>query len=463
MTARDELEQSDPQAPPWSQEAEQSVLGGLMLDNGAWDRAADLVEARQFFDGQHRVIFDVIGSMISSMKPADVITVFQRCQVLGRSNPVAEQVTMIYLNALVESVPSATNIRRYAEIVNETWRERVLIAQADEAMSIARSAGPAAGKLERIVQGFGSLERQNVRNVPRTIQDIMVERLDHLTALNEGSVTMGWTTGLNQVDKLLRGGFQPGRVYLLGGRPAQGKSALSLWMASNSALLDGLSSLYLSQEMPDSEVGERTLAMTAQVSYTNLQTGKLSDREWGKVSEGVEKLASANFHIDSQTGLSAGDIGIKVRTIQGVNLVVLDYVQLCRGTGEGENNRNGELEVISRALKQLAKDRNCAVIVLSALSRKVDERGHRRPIMSDFRDCGALEADCDVQMSLFQLRALDERGARIMGLDIIKNRQGPTGIVALDFWPDLMSWAESEYRAEDLLAPEKKRSNGGDL
>lgn len=461
MTARDEIE-NDPLGPPWSQEAEQSVLGGLMLDNGAWDRVGDLLADHQFFDVQHRLIYGVIGAMVNSLKPADVITVFQRCQELGRSNPVAEQVTLVYLNALTESTPSAANIRRYAEIVNEKWRERSLIAQADESLTIARALGAPEDKLERIVQGFGALERGTVRNMPRPINDIMIERLDHLVALNEGSAPMGWTTGLNQVDGLLRGGFQPGRTYLLGGRPGQGKSALALWWAANSAVTDGLSSLYLSQEMPDSEVGERTMATIGQISYEHLQTGKLSDAEWAKVSDAVEKMRGANFHVDAQTGLSWGDIAIKVRSVKGVNIGVLDYVQLCRGTGEGESNRNGELEVISRTLKQLAKDRNMAIIVLSGLSRKVDERPHRRPIMSDFRDCGALEADCDVQMSLFQLRRLDARGARVMGLDFLKNRQGPLGCIALDFWPDLMSWAESEYKAEDLLAPEKK-GKGADL
>jgi len=448
------------QAPPWSEEAEQGVLGALLQDNAAFDRAGDILQGRMFYAVQHRTVYEVIASMVHACKPADIITVYQRCEELGRSDHVAKQVTMRYLNDMANSVISAAHIRRHAEIVAETHRERQLIARADEATTIARGQGTASDKLDKIVHGFGDLERGTVANTPRAIEHIIIERLDHITAMNEGTVVHGWTTGLQQLDRMLRGGFQPGRVYLLGGRPGMGKSALALWQAVHSALLDNLSTMYLSQEMPDAEVGERVLSTVGQINYEHIQTGKLGDMEWGRLSEAVEKIRAINFHVDPQPGLTAGDIGIKVRSVRGVNIVVLDYVQLCKGMGEGENNRNGELEVISRAIKQLAKDRNCAMLVLSALGRKVDERAHKRPIMSDFKDCGALEADADVLMALFPLRAMDSRGAYIRGLDILKNRQGPLGCLALDFWPELMTWGESEYKADDLLKPEKKAQGG---
>jgi replicative DNA helicase len=443
---------------PWSNEAEQAVLGALLLDNSAWDRVADLLEARHFFSGEHRLIWTAIGTLIMSGKPADVVTVHVQLQA-SRQNE-AKLIEMAYLLAVSGSIPSSSSIRHYGEIVIERWQQRVLRIAADRAQEIANSDGPAVEKIERIQAGFAQLERQHVRDVPRRMQDIVVERLDHITALGEGTVENGWTTGLKKLDALLRGGFKPGRVYLLGGRPGMGKSALALWSTLHGALDHDVCGGYLSQEMPDSEVGERGLSITGNLSYTNIQTGKLTDAEWAKLSTAAEKLAQIDFHIDAQAGLTFNDIRIKARYIKGLKVLVLDYVQLCKGTGEGEANRNGELELISRGLKQLAKDMGIAILALSALGRKVDERAFKRPIMSDFKDCGALEGDADVLMTLFPLRAMDSRGAKIMGLEILKSRQGPTGLIAVDFWGDFMDWEESEYEAEDLLRPDKKNKVG---
>lgn len=438
----------------WSVEAEQAVLGGLMLDNAAWDRTGDLLQARHFFAAQHRAIYVAIGSLVNASKPADVITVYAALQA-RKIDDVAASITLGELNELVSSVASAQSIRAYALIVHEHWQQRVLLAASDRALAISRAPGPATEKLNAIVAGFGELERQHVREVPRRLGELMVEQLDHISDMATGNVTPGWSTGMPQLDVLLKGGFHPGRVYLIGGRPGKGKSALALWCGVHLSLLDNLVTLYLSQEMPASEVTERAISTVGQISYTAVQTGKLSDQEWGKLTDTSAKLAAIEFHVDAQSGLSASDIRIKARYVKGLNILVLDYVQLCKGTGEGESSRNEEIGAISRALKGLAKDRNCAVLVLSGLSRKVDERAHKRAIMSDFRDSGQLEADADVIMSLFELRAKDSRGARIMGIDILKNRQGSEGCIAVDFWGDLMSWSESQYRAEDLLKPAK--------
>jgi len=452
--------------PPHSLEAEHAVLGALLLDNAAWDRVGDMLAAKHFYRHEHRLIYLAIGTLITAIKVADVITVAEQLKRMEQGDTCGG---MVYLNSLSASVPSAANARYYAGIVLEQARRRSLIAALDNATSrVWQATHPIDEQLNVIAHGIAQLEAQTQELVPEQLSGLVVERLDHITALHERTGSPGWSTGLPQLDAMIRGGFHPGRVYLIGGRPGMGKSAFSLWTTLQRCLVDQMAALYLSQEMPKTEVTERALAIAGPLSYTAIQTGKLADRDWAKLSQAAEKLALLNFHIDEQVGLSHGDIRVKARFIKGLQLLVVDYVQLCSGIGDSDGGRRQqqtrteELAIISRALKQLAKQLHCAVLVLSGLNRSVDERMFRRPIMSDFRDCGQLEADADVIIALFQLRAKDATGRRILGFDVIKCRQGETGCVAVDFWGDTMEFAESEYSADDLLRPDKK-SKGGDL
>lgn len=451
--------------PPHSLEAEQAVLGALMLENAAWDRGVgDTLVAKHFYRHEHRLIYIAIGQLIIACKAADVITV--HAQLSGV--PSGDTIDLSYLNALCASIPSAANARYYAGIVLESARRRQLITALDGAVSrVWQTDQPIDEQLNVIANGIARLEAQTQELVPERIDALVVERLDHITEMAEGKDVQSWSTGLPQLDRLLKGGFHPGRIYLVGGRPGMGKSAFALWTTLNRTLIENSVALYLSQEMPKTEVTERAITIAGKVSYNAVQTGKLNDREWGRMSEGIEKLSRADFHIDEQVGISHGDIRVKARYVKGLQLLVVDYVQLCSGVGESEGRgrdqtRTEELSIISRSLKQLAKQLHCAVLVLSGLGRAVDERAYRRPIMSDLRDCGQLEADADVIILLFQLRALDSTGRRILGFDIPKNRQGSPGLVAVDFWGEMMEFAESEYAAEDLLKPEKK-SQGGAL
>lgn len=444
---------------PWSCEAEQSVLGGLLLDNSAFDRVGDLLTSNRFYDRRHGAIYTAIADLVNSTKAADVITVFEALK--RYRNEAAREVDLIYLNALSASVPSAANCRRYAEIVAEKWSQRAIIEQADDAVTIAQGQGDAAEKLDKILTGFGSLERARDERKPSRMSEVMTGVIDHLNDLAENGQPPGWSTRFPGLDKKLRGGFRGGRVYLLGGRPGMGKSALALWWQSKAACHDALICLYLSQEMPKHEVGERAAAQVGRISYERIQTGTLTDAEWGKLSEAVERLGRAEFHVDEQAGLTGTEIRAKARYIKGLNLLVLDYIQLCKGNGESESNRNAELEAISRAVKSLAKELNCGVLVLSALNRRVDERPHGRAIMSDFKDCGALEADADVIMTLFKIKDTPATNGVLLGMDVLKNRQGSKGSLVLHFWPDMMDWGESEYELEDLL--NEKRGKKGDL
>jgi len=442
---------------PWSPEAEQSVLGGLLLDNAAHDRIAGVLEANSFFSQQHTLVWGVITGLIAAGKPADVITVFEELRERGlgeRSGGLA------YLNALAQSVPSAANIRRYAEIVRERHGERMLRFACDEALTMALGTGSMATKLDAIQGKFSALSRHQVRSMPVSMRGVAAACLEAVQNVAEGNGPECWSTHLGVLDRLLLGGFRPGRVYFVGARPSVGKSALAQWWTLQLArATEAVTSLILSQEMPKREVGDRALAMVAQVPYEGIQTGTLSQAQWSALSEATDILAGLPTYVDDQADLTIGDIRMKARYVPGMRLLVVDYVQLCKGADEGNPNRNQELEIISRGLKSLAKELDCAVVVLSQLKRYVDERPHKRPIMSDLKDCGGLEQDADAVILLFPVMWRRHEGIWLIGMDLPKNRQGPKGSGLLAFKPTTLDWwEETRYDLDELLKPGARQS-----
>jgi len=436
----------------WHNEAEQSVLGGLLQDNAALDRVADLLTRRDFFSAAHGRIYAAIESLVSASKPADPVTVLER---LGTD---AEEVGgLAYLNALEVSVPSAANIRRYAEIVREHSQHRALMETADKAMEIAAGDGAVADKIDRIAAAFGALERGQVRKMPRSLGEIFAERVDRISDLAEGQAA-GWPTGFPTLDAKLNGGMRPGAVYILAARPSVGKSALAQWIGLGQAR-QGMPTLFLSQEMPEGEVADRALSGLGEIDYGRLQTGALNQLEWGQLAKAVDDYRGLPFHVDDQAGLTLGDIRAKARSVRGLKLLIVDYLQLSASRG-GHDNRNSEIEEISRGVKQLAKDTQIAVLMLSQLNRKVEERTGKRPILSDLRDSGSIEQDADVVLLMWPIKERKAEGCMEIGMDIPKNRQGKKGGFVLNFWGDLMRWGESAYRLEDVL---KKDSRVGEI
>lgn len=441
---------------PWSCEAEQSVLGGLLLDNGAWDRAAGLLTGREFYSEQHRTIYAAIGAIVSAGKPADIITVFEALQRIGNAEACGG---MAYLNSLAQSVPSASNIRRYAEIVREHAAKRTLIATADQALTLAREAGDLGAAVDRITTMFGDLQRHQVRKMPRTIADIAIERIDHYTALEEGTVTAGWPTHIPALDARLNGGLRAGGLYILAARPSVGKSSFAQSICHT--LADGgLPTLFLSMEMTEAEVADRGVASAGRVSYSALLTGKMDSEQWTRATEAMDRLARLPFLVDDQPALTLRDVRIKAKSVKGLKVLVLDYLQLCASTRR-DGNRNGEIEEISRGLKALAKELGIAVIALSQLNRDVEKRANKRPTLSDLRDSGAIEQDADVVMFLWPIREFEAEGRRIIGLGVDKNRQGPHGAdVGLDFYGDTQRWGQS---TDDIRPPVPSRNQRDDL
>lgn len=423
--------------PPHSAEAEQSVLGGLLLDNGAWDRVGTLTEA-DFYRHEHRTIFAVMADMLNACRTADVITVGQRLNDLGKG---ADCGGMSYLNALAQSVPSATNIRRYAEIVREKAALRAVIHASDEAATQAFSGASAAVTLDRATSAFAALQRQQVRKVPRSLGEIALQRIDYYTDVSEGKVTPGWRTHIPRLTSMLNGGLRPGGLYILAARPSVGKSSFAQDLAMHFAQ-DDLPTLFLSLEMPEAEVADRSVSSLGRVSYSALLTGKMADEDWSRATEALERATRLPFMVDDQPALTLQDVRIKAKHCKGLKVLVLDYLQLCASTRK-DGNRNSEIEEISRGLKALAKELGIAVIALSQLNRDVEKRANKRPSLGDLRDSGAIEQDADVVMFLWLVREFQDEGRRIVGCGVDKNRQGMCGEFGLDFFGDVQRWQES--------------------
>jgi replicative DNA helicase len=439
--------------PPASIEAEQSVLGALLLDNAAWDRLGDVLVPGDFYTREHRIIFSAMGSLINANKGADVITVGLHLRDHGDDCG-----GMSYLNALSASVPSAANIRRWAEIVREKSVERTLVAAADEVATMVYGGHESATeKLDRAATKFADLQAGNVRRVPQDAGALMVRQLDHWNALHEGEAPAGIPTGIPMLDDALNGGLRAGKVYVLAARPSVGKSSLAQAIALHVAINEGHTALILSQEMEASECMDRAAANIGGVDYEHLQTGRLTDMEWAGASDAVEKISQARLFIDDQAALTLEQIRGKAVALrrEGLKLLVLDYLQLCDYAAERGQSTADALGKLSKGLKRLAKDLKLAVIVLSQLNREVEKRGSPEPYLSDLRDSGAIEQDADVVAMLWRVRQWSDRS--IMGLSLPKNRQGKAGRrIALEFFGHFQRWVESDASIDPPTRTESK-------
>lgn len=438
--------ETDPQinrlrVPPHSIEAESSVLGGLLLDNQVWDRVADLLAESDFYRFEHKLIFGVIQQLINGSKPADVITVYEQLQQQGKAEEVGG---VSYLNALAQYVPSAGNIRRYAEIVRERAVLRKLIAASDEISSKAFSPqGKAiAALLDEAEQKIFNIAEQGKTNRQgfQSMDSLVVNLLDKVQQMadNPNDVT-GVPTGFYDFDRMTAG-LQAGDLIVLAARPSMGKTALAINIAEHVALNEGLPVAIFSMEMGASQLAVRIVGSIGRVDQGHLRTGKLSPEEWPRLTEAVERLRNISLHIDETAGLSSAELRANARRLARqcgkLGLIVVDYLQLMSGaSGDGEN-RATELGEISRGLKMLARELQCPVIALSQLNRGVEQRPDKRPMMSDLRESGAIEQDADIIMFIYRDEYYTKDQCKEPGVAeviIAKQRNGPTGTVKLAF------------------------------
>lgn len=426
-------------------EAEQSVLGALLIDNTAWDRVADLLREQDFYRHEHRLIFAAVGKLVNSGKAADAVTVFEQ---LRRSEDEEAAGGLSYINGLTTSVTGARNCRRYAEIVKEKALLRGLVAKADQVYEIAAGEQELAEKLDTVAALFSGTDAINSRRMPSPMSDVMVEVIDGINEALEGGGEF-WRTGIPGLDSRLFGGLRPGDLLVLAARPSVGKTSFALQVAKRVAS-DGYPSLILSQEMLKVALGRRALASDASVNMGHIKTGKLDENEWRRVAEGTDRLGSLPLWIDDEPALKPAAMAAKARYVRGVKLLVVDYIQLSEGTGE---TRSAQVGSISRGLKRLAKELGAAVIALSQLNRAVDARPGKRPQMSDLRDSGEIEQDADMIAFLWPLADDEGQPIRSIGFDLAKNRDGERGAFVLNLHGAIQCWTESTQGIDDFLVP----------
>ena len=427
--------------PPHSIEAESSVLGGLLLDNAAWDRIADLLVDADFYRYEHRTIFAAIASLVNASRPADVITVYEQLQSLGKADEVGG---LAYLNGLAQFVPGAGNIRRYAEIVRERAILRKLVTASDEIATNAFNpkGRPVAQILDEAEQKIfhigeeGSRMKQGFQAMPQ----LVVQLLDRVQEMadNPADIT-GVPTGFYDFDRMTSG-MQAGDLIVLAARPSMGKTALAINIAEHVALEEGLPVAVFSMEMGASQLAIRIVGSIGRIDQGRLRTGKLTDEEWPRLTEAIERLRNVSLHIDETPGLTPSELRANARRLARqcgrLGLIVVDYLQLMSGSGsDSSENRATELGEISRGLKMLAKELQCPVIALSQLNRSVETRTDKRPMMSDLRESGAIEQDADVILFIYRddYYNKDSKEPGVAEVIIGKQRNGPTGTVKLAF------------------------------
>jgi replicative DNA helicase len=436
--------------PPHSAEAEQSLLGGLLLDNAAFDRVADIVTEADFYSQQHKRVFASVAGIVRSGKPADTITVFERLDAEGASEEVGG---LGYINALAQCVTSASNAVRYAEIVRERADLRRVIVACDEASTKAFGAKDIGHVVESLSATLTQIERRQMRKEPKRLDALARAALDRYTAMSEGKSSPAWATGIAPLDRLLNGGLRPGKVYGLAARPSVGKSSAARAIGLNLAAA-GVPTLLLSQEMPDDEVADCALAQLGGIESHRLQTGRLADADWAGLSDAIAYVNGLPFYVDDDGGLTIQQIAAKARAIKGLKVLVLDYLQLSSSTLKNAST-NDQVAEISKGLKALAMRMGLAVVVLSQLNREVEKTADKEPQLAHLRDSGAIEQDLDVAIMLWTVREPSD-GPRFVGWKVPKHRGGRKGRFGMDFDAARYAWSESDEQLPSKSEPSRR-------
>lgn len=427
--------------PPHSIEAEQSVLGGLLLDNSAYDKIADVLTDDDFYRFDHKLIWQHISRLIGLARPADVITINESLNTAGKSDECGG---LQYLNALAHNTPSAANIRRYAEIVRERSMLRKLVSIADE---ISSSAFNPKGKearqiLDEAEASVFKIAQEGSRGMAgfqeiRPLLAQVVERIDELYHREGDSDVTGVPTGFADLDRMTSG-FQPGDLIIVAGRPSMGKTSFAMNVGEHVAIEQGLPVAVFSMEMGAVQLAMRMLGSVGMLDQHRMRTGKLNQEDWPRLTHAVQKVEEAQIYIDETPALTAMEVRARARRLARqcgqLGMIIIDYLQLMSSSHSGEN-RATEISEISRSLKGLAKELNCPVVALSQLNRSLEQRPNKRPVMSDLRESGAIEQDADVIIFIYRDEVYNPDSPDKGTAEIIigKQRNGPIGTVRLTF------------------------------
>lgn len=441
--------------PPHSIESEQSVLGGLMLDNSAWEKVADIITDSDFYRQDHRLIYHHICKLIEHNKPADVITVAESLEISAELQKIGG---LAYIGAIVQNTPSAANIKRYAEIVRERSIMRNLaqigVQITDSAYSPAgRSAADLLDEAEARVFEIaedGARGKEGFMDIQPLLKQV-VERIELLYSQDNPSNVTGIASGFHDLDQKTSG-FQPGDLIIVAGRPSMGKTAFSLNIAEHVALELNKPVAVFSMEMGGTQLAMRMLGSVGKLDQHKVRTGRLEDADWPKLTHALGKLNEAPIFIDETAALNALELRARARRLYRqhgeLGLIVVDYLQLMSSSSQGEN-RATEISEISRALKGLAKELKVPVIALSQLNRSLEQRPNKRPVMSDLRESGAIEQDADVILFIYRDEVYnpDSPDKGIAEIIIGKQRNGPIGKIDLTFLGEYTRF-ESHARPE---------------
>ena len=427
--------------PPHSIEAEQSLLGGLLIDNTVWGRVGDIVNEADFYRDDHRRIFRQIARLIELGKPADVVTVYEALEKNGEAEHVGG---LAYLGEIANSTPSAANVRRYGEIIRERAILRKLVSVGDQ---IAASALTPSGKdaktlLDEAEAKVFEIAEAGARTVSGfvPIQPILGQVVDRIQELYDRDSPAGITgvpTGLADLDEKTSG-LQPSDMIVLAARPGMGKTSLALNIAETVAVEAGLPVAVFSMEMPGTQLATRFLSSVGRIDQHKIRTGKLNDEGWQRLTYALGKLHEAPIYIDETPGLNPTDLRARCRRLHRqcgrLGLIVIDYLQLMTSLKESDN-RSAELSEISRSVKSLAKELHVPIVALSQLNRSLEQRPNKRPVASDLRESGAIEQDADIIMFIYrdEIYNPDSPDKGMAELIISKHRNGSTGTIRMTF------------------------------
>jgi len=434
-----EAEAEQLKVPPHSIKAEQSILGGLMLDNNAWDQVADNIIEDDFYRRDHRLIFRAIAHLAEHSKPFDVITL---SEWLDSREDLDKVGGLAYLGTLAKETPSAANILAYVSIVRERSIFRQLISVgtdiADSAFNpdgreSAELLDSAESSVFKIAEK-GAKGKQGFVGI-KTLLNTAVDRID--TLFSQENPMTGLPTGFHDFDGQTSG-LQKGDLIIVAGRPSMGKTTFSMNVAENAAIETGKPVAVFSMEMPGESLVMRMLSSIGRIDQHKIRTGKLADEDWPKLTHAVGVLAEAPVYIDDSPALSPTELRAKsrrlAREVGDLGLIVIDYLQLMQVHGSSEN-RTAQISEISRSLKGLAKELNCPVIALSQLNRSLEQRPNKRPVMSDLRESGAIEQDADLIVFIYRDEVYNEDSPDkgVAEIIIAKQRNGPIGTVRQTF------------------------------
>ena len=424
--------------PPNSVEAEQSLIGGLMQDNEAWDKVADLITSQDFYRKDHRLIFAAIADLAEDGHPSDVVTVSEYLENRGE---LVDAGGLEYLATVASETPGAANVRAYATILRERSTLRSLIHAGNEIAGSAyvtdgRTATELVDEAERLVFEIaekGSRGRAGFRALKK-ILPATVDRIDLLH--QKGGDITGIPSGFNEFDRLTAG-LQPGDLVIIAGRPSMGKTTFAVNIAENAAIGARVPTAIYSMEMPAEQLAFRMISSLGRVDQSHLRTGKFPDEDWSRINTAVQLMSDAPIFIDDSPGLSPTEVRARARRLKresDLGLIVLDYLQLMQVHGNTEN-RATEISEISRSLKALAKELSVPIIALSQLNRSVEQRTDKRPVMSDLRESGAIEQDADLIIFIYREEVYqpDTNRKGIADISIAKQRNGPIGDFPLTF------------------------------